>query len=93
MLENEILNILRDPTVTMEQQAEMLAAMLRKRSRAINEYIKARAQETIKREREQYLDRIDQAYTDGLDSGYYMGFNDGRSLQYFPEGLDADIEF
>ena len=89
MLKADILNILQNPHTTMEQQAEMLAAMLRKRSRAINEYIKAQAQETIQREREQYQDRIDQAYMDGLASGYYMGFNDGRGLQYFPEGLDA----
>ena len=90
MLKADILNILQNPHTTMEQQAEMLAAMLRKRSRAINEYIKAQAQETIQREREQYQDRIDRAYDDGLSDGYRMGLNDGESLAL---GVDNDIAF
>lgn len=58
MLENEIINILRDPTTTMEQQAAMLASMMRRRSISVYKYVKQQAQETIQREREQAQDRI-----------------------------------
>lgn len=87
MLENEIINILRDPSTTMEQQAAMLASMMRRRSISVYKYVKQQAQETIAKEREQYQDRIDTAYQDGLDAGYFMGFNDGRSK------IDNDIAF
>lgn len=90
MLENEILNILRDPTVTMEEQAAMLAAMMRKRSISVYKYVKQQAQETIAKEREQYQDRIDRAYDDGLKNGYHMGLNDGEALA---QGVDNDIAF
>ena len=90
MLKQDILNILRDPSTTMEEQAEMLAAMMRKRSIAVYKYVKQQAQETILREREQAQDRIDRAYDDGLNDGYRMGLNDGESLAL---GVDTDIEF
>lgn len=89
MLENEIINILRDPTLTMEQQAAMLAAMMRKRNREVYKYLKAQAQETIVREREESALACEDAFERGWDCGFEAGVEDREA----GERAGTDIAF
>ena len=91
MLEMEIMDILLDPTTTAEQQARMLADMMRKRSMAACKYVKQQAQRDLAKERGIYLEKMQQCYEEGLDMGYRMGFGDGKHEA--KHGVDTDMEF
>lgn len=70
MLKLEILTILRDPSLTMDQQADMLANMVVRRCGDMSRYVKGNARRAIMREREESARAVADAFERGWDQGY-----------------------